>query len=131
MRLLTLSGALLCCLAAGASAADFAGKWQVEFRTSSQTSARPLCTFEQKDNRISGTCKGPHSEGPASGTVKGSKIEFTWKTGGAASRQENNGQMQSGGGAWTFTGTLSDDHQITGDGTAPTGETGRFTAKRQ
>lgn len=111
---------------------DLSGKWQIEFQTNSNTSARPLCTFEQKDNQISGNCKGPHSEGPASGTVDGRRIEFTWKTGQPGSRGEGNGQMQSGGGVWTFAGTLGENNDvITGKGTAPTGETGTFTAKRQ
>lgn len=121
-----------CLLFAGTSAfaEDFSGKWQVEFRTSSNTRAMPLCIFEQKENRISGNCKGPHSEGPASGTVDGRSIEFTWRT-GQGGGNSGDGQMHSGGGIWKFTGTLGQDNSITGSGTASTGETGQFTAKRQ
>jgi hypothetical protein len=133
MRSSKLSAGLICCLllAGAALAEDFSGKWQVEFRTSSNTSARPLCTLEQKENRLSGACKGPHSEGPVSGTVNGRAIEFTWRTGHAAAKDSGDGQMHSGGGDWTFTGTLGDANSISGSGIAPSGEKGEFTAKRQ
>jgi hypothetical protein len=111
-------------------AADFSGKWQMEFHTNSSTAARPLCTFEQKENHISGVCKGPHSEGPVSGAVNGSAIEFTWKTGQGGGGNSGDGQMHAGGGVWTFRGTLAEDNTISGSGTAPTGEKGQFTAKR-
>ena len=130
MRLCTL---LVCILwfSTALPAADLSGKWQVEFRTDSNTSARPLCTLRQSGNQISGACKGPHSEGPMSGSVNGQSVELTWKTGNASTRNSGDGQMQSGGGVWMFSGTLGDDGVIAGTGTAPTGEKGPFTAKRQ
>jgi len=115
---------------ASAPAADFSGKWQMEFRTNSSTSARPLCTFEQIENHLSGVCKGPHSEGPVSGAVNGRAIEFTWKTGQGGARSSGDGQMHASGGVWTFSGTLGEDNTMSGSGTAPTGEKGQFTAKR-
>ena len=128
-----LRACLLFCLvpAAYSVAADLSGRWQIDFHADSHTSARPLCTFKQSENRISGDCKGPHSEGPVSGIVNGQTVELTWRTGNAANRTPGDGQMQSGGGVWTFRGTLGEDGAITGTGTAPTGEKGPFSAKRQ
>lgn len=115
-----ISIALAVC-ASLASAADLTGKWQVDLHAESSAGqtfrASPLCTFTQSGSTLSGTCKGPRSEGQASGSVNGAQVEFTWKT---------------GGGEWSFKGKLDDDNTITGTGAAPQGAaSGNFRAVRQ
>lgn len=107
-------------LCSAAMAADITGNWQVQFEVNSggmYARAVPLCALQQKDDALTGTCKGPHSQGAASGTVKADKVDFTWTT-------DN--------GAYTFSGTLSaDGSTISGTGTSPQGAQGDFTAKKQ
>ncbi len=100
-----------------ALAADISGNWQVQFQSGQFDQATPLCTLQQKDDTLTGACKGPHSQGQASGTVKGDKVDFTWTT---------------PNGAFSFSGTLgADGSTISGTGTSPQGKQGTFTAKKQ
>jgi hypothetical protein len=105
--------------ASAATIADVTGNWQVQLEIHANgmaMAARPLCAFQQKGEDLSGTCKGPSSEGPITGTVKGQQVSFTWKT---------------ARGEWTFNGNL-DGIVITGSGTGPGSDVkGPFTAKKQ
>ena len=37
------------------------------------------CEFRQGDRTLTGHCKGPHAEGPASGVIAGRHVSWTWK----------------------------------------------------
>lgn len=62
------------------SAADVAGTWNVSGTIQSPRGLftfTPVCVFQQAGENLSGTCKGPNSQGPAVGTTVGQTV--TWQ----------------------------------------------------
>jgi hypothetical protein len=63
---------------------DMAGAWQIDGGWGVPEAPylhgrlRPLCVFAQSGQAITGTCKGPSSEGTVEGTVQGNHVRFTW-----------------------------------------------------
>jgi hypothetical protein len=64
-------------------AADLTGVWQVrgsiDEAGNPRAQATPVCEFRQGDRTLTGHCKGPHAEGPASGVIAGRHVSWTWK----------------------------------------------------
>jgi hypothetical protein len=83
----------------------------------------PVCVFRQAGNQVSGNCRGPAAEGPATGVANGDNITFQW----TATATNSNGRN----GIAVFQGTLGYDGVIRGSYTNSTipGVTGTFTAQ--
>ena len=96
---------------------DVTGVWNFTVETA-QGSGSPTFTFKQEGEKLSGQYKGAFGEAPVSGTVKGNKIEFSFKASGPVE------------GTVTYTGTIDGN---TMKGTAKFGELGEatWTAKKQ
>lgn len=71
---------------------DVTGAWDVEVQTD-QGSGSPAFTFKQEGEKLTGNYKGLLGESTLNGTVKGDKIEFSFKV---------SGQLE---GTVTYTGT--------------------------
>ncbi|MGB6191717.1 MAG: hypothetical protein WBF42_04555 [Terracidiphilus sp.] len=117
-KLIASSTLLFACSAFAAGAPSLTGDWSVHNSIAGNETDQP-CTFTQKDNAISGTCKS--SEGkdlPVTGTVDGNKV--TWKY-----DSEYNGSPLT----LVYTATLDDSGKIAGSvEVQPFGVTGDFTA---
>jgi hypothetical protein len=65
------------------AAANLAGRWQVQGSLSTGVGtvaqATPVCDFKQAERTLSGTCKGPHAEGPVTGTIAGKHVSWNWQ----------------------------------------------------
>ncbi len=102
-------------------AQDLSGVWAVNGDVE-DNSVSPTCTFTQKDQSISGTCKidGEHVV-DAKGVVKGK--ELTW-----AYSMDYEGTMYK----LTFSGLIGEDKLMQGTiSVEPSGVSGEFTAKRK
>ena len=72
----------VCVVAAGAGArlaaapANIAGAWQFTVELEVAT-ARPVVTFKQDGEKITGTYEGRYGKSTLEGTVKDNKVEFT------------------------------------------------------
>lgn len=117
-KLIASSTLLFACFAFAAGAPSLTGDWSVHNSIAGNESDQP-CTFTQKDNAITGTCKS--SEGkdlPVTGSVDGNKV--TWKY-----DSEYNGSPLT----LVYTATLDDSGKIAGSvEVQPFGVTGDFTA---
>ncbi len=82
----------------------------------------PVCVLRQAGSQISGNCRGPAAEGPATGVANGDNITWQW----TATATNSNGRN----GIAVFQGTLGYDGVIRGSYTNSTipGVTGTFTA---
>ncbi|MGH9800816.1 MAG: hypothetical protein ACRD82_10670 [Blastocatellia bacterium] len=60
---------------------DITGAWDVEVQTE-QGAGSPAFTFKQDGEKLTGTYKGLLGESTLAGTVKGDKIEFSFKVSG-------------------------------------------------
>jgi hypothetical protein len=60
----------------GAAPANIAGVWQFTVELSMGTS-RPVVTFRQDGEKITGTYEGRYGRSTLAGTVKDNKVEFT------------------------------------------------------
>jgi hypothetical protein len=83
----------------------------------------PVCVLRQMGNQISGFCKGPAAEGPATGVANGDNITWQW----TATATNSNGRD----GIAVFRGSLGYNGVIRGYYTNSTipGVTGSFTAQ--
>jgi len=96
---------------------DVTGSWNVTVETEAG-SGNPSFTFKQEGEKLSGKYKGAFGEADLTGTVKGDKIEFSFKV---------SGQLE---GTITYTGT-TDGKTMKGKlSLAGLGE-GTFTGKKQ
>lgn len=66
---------------AGSSNVDVTGAWDIEVVTE-QGSGNPAFTFKQEGEKLTGMYKGLLGESALAGTVKGDKIEFSFKVSG-------------------------------------------------
>lgn len=66
---------------AQSSGANVTGSWDVEVQTD-QGSGNPSFTFKQEGEKLTGSYKGALGESTLIGTVKGDKIEFSFKVTG-------------------------------------------------
>lgn len=103
--------------AASSAKIDVTGAWDVEVQTE-QGSGTPAFTFKQDGEKLTGTYKGLLGESALTGTVKGDKIEFSFKV---------SGQLE---GTVTYTG-MTDGKTMKGKlSLAGMGE-GTFTGKKK
>jgi hypothetical protein len=98
-------------------AVNVTGSWDVEVQTD-QGSGNPAFTFKQEGEKLTGTYKGMFGESPLTGTVKGDKIEFSFKV---------TGQLE---GTLTYTGTTDGKTMKGKVSLAGLGE-GTFTGKKK
>lgn len=103
--------------AASAGKVDVTGAWDVEVQTE-QGSGNPAFTFKQDGEKLTGTYKGLLGESAVAGTVKGDKIEFSFKV---------SGQLE---GTVTYTGTTDGKTMKGKMSLAGMGE-GTFTGKKK
>jgi hypothetical protein len=84
-RLICVLSALVCALVLSASAmaqsVDVTGDWDVTVETDAG-SGNPSFTFKQDGEKLTGRYKGLLGEADLTGTVKGDKIEFSFKVSG-------------------------------------------------
>lgn len=66
---------------ASSAKVDVTGAWDVEVQTE-QGAGNPAFTFKQDGEKLTGTYKGLLGESTLTGTVKGDKIEFSFKVSG-------------------------------------------------
>lgn len=85
-------GAAPAVASSASSKVDVSGAWDIEVQTE-QGSGSPAFTFKQDGEKLTGTYKGLLGESTLAGTVKGDKIEFSFKV---------SGQVE---GTVTYTGT--------------------------
>ncbi len=100
-----------------ASAVNVSGDWDVEVQTD-QGSGNPSFTFKQDGEKLTGNYKGLLGESALTGTVKGDKIEFSFKV---------SGQLE---GTVTYTGTTDGKTMKGKVALAGIGE-GTFTGKKK
>lgn len=96
---------------------DVTGSWDGEVQTD-QGSGNPSFTFKQEGEKLTGSYKGVLGESTLTGTVKGDKIEFSFKV---------SGQLE---GTVTYTGTTDGKTMKGKVSLAGIGE-GTFTAKKK
>jgi len=102
---------------ASSGAVDVSGAWSAEVQTDAG-SGSPSFTFKQEGEKLSGKYKGQLGESDLSGTVKGDKIEFSFKV---------SGQVE---GTIVYTGTTDGKTMKGKVSLAGLGE-GTFTGKKQ
>ena len=109
---------LAAALGAGAAAAADAGvggTWSITGRIEAAGAlavAQPVCTFQQQGAAVSGSCEGPNSKGPVSGSVAGQHVTLQWRhtpktDPGLAGVSTFDGELGADGtiaGAWTYDG---------------------------
>ena len=83
---LTLGFSLVCAFATGVALAadekiDVSGTWDVEIEIAGQT-GKPVFTFKQDGEKLSGKYKGQFGEADVTGKLKGNAIEFSFETQG-------------------------------------------------
>jgi hypothetical protein len=111
---------------AAAQPADVSGQWAVagEIVTGeAQVIARPVCVFQQAGPKLTGNCKGPNAHGPASGSVAGQKLNWTWEltpdtpigASGSASFEGELGADHVIRGTWSFSGLPGASGKFTGE----------------
>src|SRR5215212_1278399 len=76
LRTASLSVASVALLSAAAAPANIAGQWQFTVELAVGT-GRPLVTFKQDGEKITGTYEGRYGKSALEGTVKENHIEFT------------------------------------------------------
>ncbi|MBL8187613.1 MAG: hypothetical protein JNK38_06375, partial [Acidobacteria bacterium] len=96
---------------------DITGAWDVEVQTD-QGAGNPAFTFKQDGEKLTGNYKGLLGESTLTGTVKGDKIEFSFKV---------SGQLE---GTVTYTGTTDGKTMKGKVSLAGMGE-GTFTGKKK
>ena len=113
------AGAAAPAAASSASSAkvDLTGAWDVEVQTD-QGSGNPAFTFKQEGEKLTGSYKGLLGESALTGTVKGDKVEFSFKV---------SGQLE---GTVTYTGTTDGKTMKGKVSLAGMGE-GTFTGKKK
>jgi hypothetical protein len=120
-RLICILSALVCAslLAASAMAqsVNVTGDWDVTVETDAG-SGNPSFTFKQEGEKLTGRYKGLLGEADLTGTVKGDKIEFSFKV---------SGQVE---GVVTYTGTTDGKTMKGKVSLAGLGE-GTFTGKKR
>ncbi|MBS1789062.1 MAG: hypothetical protein JST85_15145 [Acidobacteria bacterium] len=99
------------------SSVNVAGAWDVEVQTD-QGAGTPSFTFKQDGEKLTGNYKGLLGESTLTGTVKGDKIEFSFKV---------SGQVE---GTCTYTGTTDGKTMKGKVSLAGIGE-GTFTGKKK
>ena len=102
-----------------ADKANITGAWAFAVETPAG-SGTPTFNFKQDGEKLTGQYKGAFGEAPVTGTVKGNKVDFSFKV-------EGQGQQAT----LTYTGTIEKDGTM--KGTVDLGEIGKgsWTAKRQ
>ncbi len=100
-----------------AQTANVTGTWDFQVETG-QGSGTPVFTFKQEGEKLTGDYKGTFGEAPVTGTVKGAKIEFSFKVTGDISA------------TIAYTGTIEGD---TMKGSVKLGDLGEgtWTAKKR
>lgn len=111
------SGAAAAPATSTASAIDVSGDWDAEVQTD-QGSGNPSFTLKQDGEKLTGNYKGMLGESALTGTVKGDKIEFSFKV---------SGQLE---GTVTYTGTTDGKTMKGKVALAGIGE-GTFTGKKK
>lgn len=117
-KLLLTSAAVLFATSAFAAGPDLNGQWSVHNSIAGNESDH-TCSFVQKDNAITGTCKSMEGKDlPVTGTVEGNKL--TWKY-----DSEYNGSPLT----LVYTATWADSGKISGSvEVQPFNVSGDFTA---
>ena len=117
-KLLAASALLFAASAFAADAPNLTGQWNLH-NSIANTESDQQCTFTQKDNAITGSCKSSEGKDLAvTGSIDGKKV--TWKY-----DSDYNGTALT----LTYTATLDDSGKITGSvDVQPFGVTGDFTA---
>ncbi len=117
-KLIASSTLFLACSAFAAGAPSMTGDWSIHNSIAGNENDR-LCTFVQKDNAITGSCKSDEGKDLAvTGTMDGNKV--TWKF-----DSEYNGTPLT----LIYTATLDDSGKIAGSvEVQPFGVTGDFAA---
>lgn len=108
--------------ASAANGTGLSGKWQLELRINGRIRATPACTVHQTGNSLSGSCRGPHSQGPVTGSVDGDRVTLRWLT--------NPTTRNGAKGMWVFRATVASDGTLRGTGVAPGGRGGSFTGHK-
>jgi hypothetical protein len=105
--------------AAAADKTDITGVWAFQVETPAGAGT-PTFTFKQDGEKLTGQYKGQFGEAPLTGSVKGNKVDFSFKV-----------QAQGQEGTIKYTGTIEKDGTM--KGTADFGDIGSatWTAKRQ
>lgn len=111
------SGAAAAPATSTTSAIDVSGGWDVEVQTD-QGTGNPSFTLKQDGEKLTGNYKGMLGESALTGTVKGDKIEFSFKV---------SGQLE---GTVTYTGTTDGKTMKGKVSLAGIGE-GTFTGKKK
>jgi len=96
---------------------DVTGTWDFQVETG-QGSGTPVFTFKQEGEKLSGSYKGTFGEAPVTGTVKGNKIDFSFKVSGDIA------------GTITYAGTIEGDTMKGSVKIVDLGE-GTFTGKKR
>jgi hypothetical protein len=96
---------------------DVTGDWDFTVETS-EGSGNPSFTFKQDGEKLTGRYKGLFGEADVTGTVKGDKIEFSFKV---------SGEIE---GTITYTGT-TDGKTMKGKVNLADAAEGTFTAKKK
>jgi hypothetical protein len=117
MKTLSISLLLMSSLAfAQTETASVAGTWKLH-STVAGNESDSSCTFVQKDNELTGTCKSEQGESKLTGKVDGRKISWSYNA-------DYNGTALT----ITYSGTVAGD-KISGDESVdPFGVSGDFTA---
>ncbi len=102
---------------ASSAAVDLTGAWDVEVQTD-QGSGNPAFIFKQEGEKLTGSYKGLLGESALTGTVKGDKVEFSFKV---------SGQLE---GTVSYTGTTDGKTMKGKVSLAGMGE-GTFTGKKK
>ena len=112
--------AMLLGLLTPAAAADVSGVWDLEMRWPGDRQSTGVCTFEQDDRKLSGTCGGT-DRFTITGEVDDRRV--TWQF--DVEQDGNRGRM-------TFTGTVAaGDKTIAGSCRIEGGQNGSFTMHKR
>jgi hypothetical protein len=119
--------ALMVSSSARAEDMDFSGSWSVSGRIVTGnllTWVSPICVFQQTEDQLKGSCKGPNGAGSATGAIDGADISWQWHMVATNAIGLN--------GLSTFRGTLGRDNVIRGSWTFShlPNSSGTFTAQK-
>jgi hypothetical protein len=109
----------LALFAVAAFAADVSGTWNAEVETDAGNGS-PTFVLKQDGDRITGSYSGALGEADVTGTVKGDKIEFSFKVTAQGEAVEV-----------VYSGTLDGDKKMKGSVKLGSFGSGTFTAERK
>jgi hypothetical protein len=110
---------VLAAMTALAADRTMTGTWKISINVAGE-SHETVCTFQQADGKLTGTCKGESGEGALTGQVEAEKITFQHQV-------PYNGDTLT----LTYTGAFSSDTELKGDiNVSPYDITGDFTGQK-